>query len=140
MNGNKEVMAANIKFYMEQQNVNATEICRALNIKQNTFSDWVNAKTYPRIDKIEKMANYFGISKAHLVEAHPMSFETPEQFEKKWLELGGGRHQIVLSDKEYKMIINYRAADEIDQRSVDRILRLANYAKLISKGINKKGE
>jgi len=33
-----------------------------------TFSDWVNAKTYPRIDKIELMANYFGISKADLVE------------------------------------------------------------------------
>jgi transcriptional regulator with XRE-family HTH domain len=35
-----------------------------------TFSDWVNAKTYPRIDKIELMANYFGISKADLVEEH----------------------------------------------------------------------
>ena len=35
-----------------------------------TFSDWVNAKTYPRIDKIELMANYFGISKADLVEDH----------------------------------------------------------------------
>ncbi len=33
-----------------------------------TFSDWVNAKTYPRIDKIELMANYFGISKSDLVE------------------------------------------------------------------------
>ncbi len=27
-------------------------------------------KTYPRIDKIELMANYFGISKADLVEEH----------------------------------------------------------------------
>lgn len=36
-----------------------------------TFSDWVNAKTYPRIDKIEMMANYFGISKSDLVERRP---------------------------------------------------------------------
>mgnify|MGYP000250745067 len=35
-----------------------------------TFSDWVNAKTYPRIDKIELMANYFGVTKADLVEDH----------------------------------------------------------------------
>lgn len=33
-----------------------------------TFSDWINAKTYPRIDKIELMANYFGIEKSDLVE------------------------------------------------------------------------
>lgn len=53
---------------MERMGVNATEVCRALDIKQNTFSDWIHAKTYPRIDKIEKMARYFGVSKADLVE------------------------------------------------------------------------
>ena len=51
-------------------NVTQTEICNTLGIKMPTFSDWVNAKTYPRIDKIELMANYFGISKADLVEEH----------------------------------------------------------------------
>ena len=30
--------------------------------------DWVNAKTYPRIDKIELMANFFGIDKSDLIE------------------------------------------------------------------------
>lgn len=66
--GNKETMAKNIRYYMNVHNVNQTEICHALGIKMPTFSDWVNAKTYPRIDKIELMANYFGISKADLVE------------------------------------------------------------------------
>ena len=71
MISNKKIMAANILHYMDVNNVNATEICRALHIKQNTFSDWVNAKTYPRIDKIEMLANYFNISKADLVEEQP---------------------------------------------------------------------
>lgn len=69
---NKEVMAANIRRNMEEKGVNSTEVCRALGIKQNTFSDWINAKTYPRIDKIELMAAYFGVSKSDLVEGkHP---------------------------------------------------------------------
>ena len=34
------------------------------------FTDWVKGNSYPRIDKIELMANYFGISKADLVEDH----------------------------------------------------------------------
>ena len=68
--GNKEIMAKNIRHYMSVFNVTQTEICNTLGIKMPTFSDWVNAKTYPRIDKIELMANYFGISKADLVEEH----------------------------------------------------------------------
>ena len=66
--GNKGIMAKNIRRYMNTFNVTQTEICNTLGIKMPTFSDWVNAKTYPRIDKIELMANYFGISKADLVE------------------------------------------------------------------------
>lgn len=68
MISNKKVMAQNILYYMNDRNVTAAEICKALKIKQNTFSDWVNAKSYPRIDKIEMLANYFNISKADLVE------------------------------------------------------------------------
>ena len=68
--GNKQIMAKNIRYYMDKHSVSQTEICNTLGIKMPTFSDWVNAKTYPRIDKIELMANYFGISKADLVEEH----------------------------------------------------------------------
>ena len=68
--GNKKIMAKNIRHYMNKFDVTQTEVCNALGIKMPTFSDWVNAKTYPRIDKIELMANYFGISKADLVEDH----------------------------------------------------------------------
>lgn len=66
--GNKQVMAKNIKKFMTQNNVSQTDICNALKFKPSTFSDWVNAKTYPRIDKIEMLANYFGIEKSDLVE------------------------------------------------------------------------
>ena len=32
------------------------------------MTDWLKAKTYPRIDKIELLANYFSVSKSDLVE------------------------------------------------------------------------
>lgn len=66
--GNKKIMAKNIKYYMGINGLSQNDICRALGFKAPTFSDWVNAKTYPRIDKIERMANYFGVSKSDLVE------------------------------------------------------------------------
>ena len=66
--GNKETMSKNIKKYMANRNVTASDVCKALSIPMPTFSDWLHAKTYPRIDKIEKLANYFGVTKADLVE------------------------------------------------------------------------
>ncbi|MBO5238691.1 MAG: helix-turn-helix transcriptional regulator [Lachnospiraceae bacterium] len=66
--GNKAVMAKNIQYYMDKQGKTRIEMCEALGVKYTTFTDWVKGNTYPRIDKIELMANYFGISKADLVE------------------------------------------------------------------------
>lgn len=66
--GNKEIMAQNIRYYLKKYGKTQKEICKDLGFKEMTFSDWVNAKTYPRIDKIEKIANYFHVQKADLVE------------------------------------------------------------------------
>ena len=56
---------------MDIKGKDRTEICKDLGFKYTTFTDWVNGNTYPRIDKIEMMANYFGVSKADLVEMQP---------------------------------------------------------------------
>lgn len=66
--GNKAIMAENIKYYMKKNNKSRNDICDDLGFKYTTFSDWVNGKKYPRIDKIEMMANYFGVEKSALVE------------------------------------------------------------------------
>ena len=68
--GNKKIMAKNIQFYMDKYQKTRTDMCEALGVKYTTFTDWVKGNSYPRIDKIELMANYFGISKADLVEEH----------------------------------------------------------------------
>lgn len=65
---NKEIISLNIKKYLALSGKTAAEVCHDLNIKNNTFSDWVNAKIYPRIDKIELLANYFNIPKSALIE------------------------------------------------------------------------
>ncbi|MDY5968100.1 MAG: XRE family transcriptional regulator, partial [Sphaerochaetaceae bacterium] len=66
--GNKEIMAKNIQYYMDINNKSRQEMCNALGVKYTTFTDWVKGNVYPRIDKIELMANYFGIEKSDLVE------------------------------------------------------------------------
>lgn len=66
--GNKRIMAKNIQFYLDANNKTRQDLCEALGLKYPTVSDWLQGRKYPRIDKIEMMANYFHISKADLVE------------------------------------------------------------------------
>ena len=68
--GNKEIMARNIRRYMDELRVDRNTICSDLGIKYTTFADWIHGVTYPRIDKIEMLANYFKVSKADLVEEY----------------------------------------------------------------------
>lgn len=65
---NKRIMARNIKKYMEDKGVTNQEVCKALGFKYTTFVDWIKGVTYPRIGKVEAMANYFGCEKSDLIE------------------------------------------------------------------------
>lgn len=67
---NKEIMSKNIKYYLKRKNLNVKDFAEQLGFKYTTVLDWVNGNTYPRIDKIEKMAKYFGVNKSDLVEEH----------------------------------------------------------------------
>lgn len=68
--GNKAIMAENIQRLMDSKGVDRNQICADLGFKYTTFTDWVKGNTYPRIDKIEMMAQYFGVNKSDLVEKH----------------------------------------------------------------------
>lgn len=64
----KEVFAKNLKKHMELNGKSRREVCAALGYSYFTFSDWVNGKKMPRMDKVEQLANYFGILKSDLIE------------------------------------------------------------------------
>lgn len=65
---NKATFANNLKRYMELNGKSRRDICEALGFSYYTFTDWVNGKKYPRMDKVEMLANYFGILKSDLIE------------------------------------------------------------------------
>ncbi len=65
---NKAIFANNLKKYMDLHRKTRRDISEVLGISYYTVSDWVNGKKYPRMDKVELLANYFGIQKSDLIE------------------------------------------------------------------------
>ena len=66
--GNKAIMAENIQRLMDSRGIDRNKICADLGLKYTTFTDWVKGNTYPRIDKIELLANYFDREAAEFAE------------------------------------------------------------------------
>ena len=66
--GNKEIMAKNLTYYVTRSGKTQKEIASIVGVAPSTFNDWLKAKKYPRIDKIEILADYFGILKSDLIE------------------------------------------------------------------------
>lgn len=66
--GNKRVMANNLLYYVERSGKTQKEIAESINVSPSTFNTWINGSKYPRIDKIEMLANLFGIMKSDLIE------------------------------------------------------------------------
>lgn len=111
--GNKEVMAKNIRKQLESRGLNVKDFAARMDFKYSTVLDWVNAKTYPRIDKIELMANYFGIEKADLIEEnnqlHTISEET--------IDLSNLREKVVMFDG--------KPLSDDDVKKIEQIIRLS---------------
>lgn len=68
--GNKEILAKNLTHYIEKTGRTQREICEFVGVATSTLNDWVKGKKYPRIDKIEMLADFFGIMKSDLIEDH----------------------------------------------------------------------
>lgn len=65
---NKNVFARNLQYYMDVNGKSRRDVAEAIGVSYYTFTDWVKGKKYPRMDKVEKLAAYFGILKSDLIE------------------------------------------------------------------------
>ena len=66
--GNKEVFSRNLQRYVAMSGDKQTVIAKAVGVSAGTFSDWMKGRAHPRMDKVQLLADYFGIKKSDLVE------------------------------------------------------------------------
>lgn len=71
----KAIFSANLKHELKIRNKTQSDLCDVLDMTSSTVSDWVNGKKYPRMDKIQKIADYLGILKSDLTEERHNSID-----------------------------------------------------------------
>lgn len=73
--GNKKILAKNLNHYMEINKKNRQQISKDLRVPYTTVTSWCKGEFYPRINRIQQLADYFSINKSDLVEEHTFNNE-----------------------------------------------------------------
>lgn len=64
----REIFSKNLNHYINKNNLTQLEIAKTINVSPQTFNTWVKGIAIPRMGKIQKLADYFGIYKSDLLE------------------------------------------------------------------------
>lgn len=109
--GNKEVFSKNLKWYLELKGATQKDLAQYLGINPSSVNDWIKCKKYPRIDKIELIARYFGILKSDLIEEKGTNKNLPQQQ--------------TLTEGENMLLELFRRVPESEQQMVLNMIRVA---------------
>lgn len=107
---NKSIFSKNLQRLMTIKNVSRKEIADVLGISYFTISDWVNGKKYPRMDKVELLANYFGVLKSDLIEIRIEN---------------NSEQPLIVTDGEKLMLELFRQVPEDKQEMVIQMVKVA---------------
>jgi len=67
----KQTLIKNIQTFLERKRIGQTDMARDLGFPESTVSNWMQGETYPRPDKLQAMADYFGVRRSDLTEEQP---------------------------------------------------------------------
>ena len=115
--GNKSILAKNLRRLMQEKDVSAKEMSKKLKYPYTTILSWMNAENYPRIDKIEIMAKYFGVQKSDLIEEEKQEEEKQEEEKQE-----GPANNDGLSENK-RMIIDF-VEKSVPEDKAEMILRV----------------
>ncbi len=90
---------------LDMNGVKSADVARATGISNMTLSDWKNGKSTPKMDKIEKIAKYFGVTTDYMMGKKS---EVPSAS---------------MADDHLELIKLYSSLSEADQKAIMQIMR-----------------
>ena len=119
-------ISKNIRFFLESEKKTRKELCKDLDIKYTTFCDWINGKTVPNYNSLEKLGKYFRVepwvfygdveeskkARANALARYALEFEKGKMLEMSMLD--------TLDDEQIKSLL--AAGFRFRHRSLEEII------------------
>ena len=78
-----KIFSDNLKYYMDLNGMDRHTFAKELKFNYSTVSNWLSCYSYASDDKIEEIAEYFGIEKHKLTEYNGNQQELNSNFKKR---------------------------------------------------------
>lgn len=115
---NRQIMSENLIRYIERSGKTRKQVADDLGISYSTFTDWINGSAYPRIDRIEEMAKYFGCRVADLVEEPGFQTDNGYYFDNDAADLAEFLHK----SPEYKVLFD--ASRKVKAEDIEKVAKM----------------
>ena len=102
-----------LQSYMDSYNLSQVDIAKRLSVSKQTVSDWINGKKFPRVNKMQEIADLFGVS---MSEMYNPAFEDTKTL-----------HESSLASDEIRLLMLWRGAN--DQAKSDALDLLSKHQK-----------
>lgn len=67
----KLLFSSNLSRLIEERNLKQAEIAEYIGVSPQTFNTWVKGIAFPRMGKVQKIADFFNVPKSYLIDEHP---------------------------------------------------------------------
>lgn len=66
----RELFPKNLQRYMADAGLSQTDVARRLGVSKQTVSEWISGKKFPRVDRMQQLADLFSVLMSDLYTDH----------------------------------------------------------------------
>lgn len=133
MNGKREMYEI-FETLLQDRGLKAADVCRGTELPSSLFSEWKRGKSNPKIDKLQKIADYFGVPLNYFMikETTPAALKVDEHNIEKQLET-----MLNQIDSDSELMLSGNPIDDEARELLKNCLEMTlKIAKILSKKAN----
>ena len=106
----QEIFSNNLRRHLDSSGRSQKEVADIIGVSTGTFCDWVNKRSIPRMDKVQKLAEVFGITKSDLLDEWNPEKDEELAADQKVLELF---HKVPKEKREFVLSLIQTTIDNL---------------------------
>lgn len=96
----KKIFSDNLSRLLDQNNITQLELSKKMSVAASTVSSWCNGEKMPRMDKVEWMAEFFGVPVSNLIEQFNNTPSKPDVLDEVDIAFYGEYRELSDDDKD----------------------------------------
>lgn len=107
---NQDVFTRNFNRYLTRSGKKQIDVANAIGVSTGTITDWKKGRSYPRMDKVQLLAELFGIQKSDLVEDVCIPKDAVSEQDQRVLDLF---HKVPKEKREFVLSLIQASIDNL---------------------------